>query len=39
MRANAACASTGPSFMREGIENQIGVLAMADLLAYLRSIK
>jgi putative membrane-bound dehydrogenase-like protein len=31
--------STGLSFMPEGIEAQIDVLAMADLLAYLKSVK
>ena len=31
--------STGLSFMPEGLEKQIDVPAMADLLAYLNSIK
>jgi putative membrane-bound dehydrogenase-like protein len=31
--------STGLSFMPEGLEKEIDVLAMADLLAYLNSIK
>lgn len=31
--------STGLSYMPEGLEKQIGVPAMADLLAYLNSIK
>src|SRR5205823_10976211 len=31
--------STGLSFMPEGLEKQIDVPAMADLLAYLHSIK
>ena len=31
--------STGLSFMPEGLEKQIDVSAMADLLAYLNSIK
>jgi hypothetical protein len=31
--------STGLSFMPEGLEKQIDVLAMADLRAYLPSIK
>ena len=31
--------STGRSFMSEGLEKQIDVPGMADLLAYLNSIK
>jgi putative heme-binding domain-containing protein len=31
--------STGLSFMPEGLEKQVGLQAMADLLAYLNSIK
>ena len=31
--------STGVSFMPEGLERQIDVPAMADLLAYLGSVK
>ena len=31
--------STGQSFMPEGLEKQIGVPAMADLLAYLKTLK
>ena len=31
--------STGLSFMPEGLEKQIDVPAMADLLAYLNSLK
>jgi putative heme-binding domain-containing protein len=31
--------STGLSFMPEGIEKQLDVAAMADVLAYLNSIK
>ena len=31
--------STGLSYMPEGLEKQIDVAAMADLLAYLNSIK
>jgi putative membrane-bound dehydrogenase-like protein len=31
--------STGLSFMPEGLEKQVDVIAMADLLAYLNSIK
>ena len=31
--------STGLSFMPEGIEKQLDPAAMADLLAYLNSIK
>ncbi len=31
--------STGLSFMPEGLEKQIEVPAMADLLAYLKSIQ
>ena len=31
--------STGLSFMPEGLEKQIDVAAMADLLAYLNSVK
>ena len=31
--------STGLSFMPEGLEKQIDVPAMADLLAYLNSVK
>jgi putative heme-binding domain-containing protein len=31
--------STGVSFMPEGLEQQIDVAAMADLLAYLKSIE
>ena len=31
--------STGQSFMPEGLEKQIDVAAMADLLAYLNSAK
>ena len=31
--------STGLSFMPEGLEKQLDVPAMADLLAYLNSIK
>jgi putative heme-binding domain-containing protein len=31
--------STGLSFMPEGLETQIDVPAMADLLAYLKSVK
>ena len=31
--------SSGLSFMPEGIEKQIDVAAMADLLAYLNAIK
>ena len=31
--------STGVSFMPEGLEQQIDVAAMADLLAYLGSVK
>jgi hypothetical protein len=31
--------STGLSFMPEGLEKQIDVRGMADLLAYLNSIK
>jgi putative heme-binding domain-containing protein len=31
--------STGMSFMPEGLEKQIDVPAMADLLSYLHSVK
>jgi hypothetical protein len=31
--------STGQSYMPEGLEKQIDVAAMADLLAYLNSVK
>jgi putative heme-binding domain-containing protein len=31
--------STGLSYMPEGLEKQINVPAMADLLAYLNSVK
>ena len=31
--------STGQSFMPEGLEKQIDVPAMADLLAYLNSVR
>ena len=34
-----ALRSTGLSFMPEGLEKQIDLQAMADLLAYLNSIK